>query len=154
MALRTVRTAPARRRLTALAGLLAAVALPAGVALPAAASAATTPNLIYGTLDTQTSTAATEAKAGVSMAMFELNWSSFEPTQGVVSSSYLATMNSELAAYQAAGQKVTLGLGLQNPPSWVFSLADSRYVNQDGTTSSEANFVFSQAARPPTPRSR
>jgi len=41
------------------------------------------------------------------MAMFELNWSSFEPTQGTVSSSYLATMKYELASYQVAGQKPT-----------------------------------------------
>ena len=79
--------------------------------------------------------------------MFEYNWASFEPTQGVLSSSYLATMKYELASYQAAGQKVTLGLGLQNPPSWVFSLANSRYVDQNGSTSPEANFVFSQAVR-------
>ena len=81
------------------------------------------------------------------MAMFEYNWASFEPTQGVLSSSYLATMKSELASYQAAGQKVTLGLGLENPPSWVFNLADSSYVDQNGDVSTEANFVFSQAVR-------
>ena len=121
-------------------GLLALV-----ISLNAHASAPTSFPL-WGTLDTQTSTAATEGKAGV-MAMFEYNWASFEPTQGVLSSSYLATMKSELAAYQAAGQKVTLGLGLQNPPSWVFNLADSKYVDQTGSTSSEANFVFSQAVR-------
>ena len=126
---------------TALAlGLLALV-----ISLNAHASAPSSYPL-WGTLDTQTSSAATEGKAGI-MAMFEYNWASFEPTQGVLSSSYLATMKSELAAYQAAGQKVTLGLGLQNPPSWVFNLADSRYVDQNGNTSSEANFVFSQAVR-------
>jgi len=126
---------------TALAlGLLALV-----ISLNAHASAPSSYPL-WGTLDTQTSSAATEGKAGI-MAMFEYNWASFEPTQGVLSSSYLATMKSELAAYQAAGQKVTLGLGLQNPPSWVFNVADSRYVDQNGNTSSEANFVFSQAVR-------
>ena len=135
------------RRGMTLAGLLAAGALTAGVAVPAAAHAATTPGIIYGTLDTQTSTAATESQSGVKMAMFELNWASFEPTQGVLSASYLATMKYELASYQAAGQKVTLGLGLQNPPSWVFNLPDSTYVDQNGSTSAEANFVFSQAVR-------
>jgi F5/8 type C domain len=135
------------RRGVTWAGLLAAAALTASVAVPAAAHAATTPGIIYGTLDTQTATAATESQAGVKMAMFELNWSSFEPTQGVVSASYLATMKSELAAYQAAGQQVTLGLGLQNPPSWVLSLPDATYVDQDGDVSTEANFVFSQAVR-------
>ena len=79
--------------------------------------------------------------------MFELNWASFEPTQGVLSQSYLATMKSELAAYQAAGQKVTLGLGLQNPPAWVMALSNSTYVDQKGDVSTEANFVFSQNVR-------
>ena len=123
-----------------------------GVAGPALASvsaghAGTAQPVLFGTLDTQAGTAAQEARAGVPMAMFELNWASFEPQNGVVSSSYLATMKSYLAAYQAAGQKVTLGLGLQNPPSWVFSLANSRYKDQNGNTSSEADFVFSQAVR-------
>jgi len=103
--------------------------------------------LSYGTLDTQASTAGIESQAGVTMAMFELNWASFEPRPGVVSASYLATMRSYLQAYQTAGQRVTLGLGLQNPPSWVFSLPGSRYVDQNGDVSSEADFVFSQAVR-------
>jgi hypothetical protein len=103
--------------------------------------------VIFGTLDTQPVTAATEDRAGVTMAMFELNWASFEPRPGVVSASYLATMRSELAAYQAAGQRVTLGLGLQDTPSWVFKLAGSTYTDQDGRSSTEADFVFSQAVR-------
>jgi hypothetical protein len=125
----------------ALAGLGLALALNAKAAPPPAASP------LWGTLDTQTGSAVTEDKAGVTMGMFELNWSSFEPSRGVVSSSYLRTMKYELAAYQAAGQSVTLGLGLQNPPAWVFKLANSTYVDQNGNTSTEANFVFSQAVR-------
>jgi hypothetical protein len=119
-----------------------------GAALSLNAHASTPPTSfpLWGTLDTQTNTAATEGHDGI-MAMFEYNWASFEPTQGVLSSSYLATMKSELASYQAAGQKVTLGLGLENPPSWVFNLADSTYVDQNGDVSTEANFVFSQAVR-------
>ena len=81
------------------------------------------------------------------MAMFEYNWASFEPSPGVFSASYLATMKSELAAYQAAGMKVTLGLGLQNAPSWVLALANGNYIDQTGAQSTEANFVFSAAVR-------
>ena len=103
--------------------------------------------LIYGTLDTQASTAPIESHAGIAMAMLELNWASFEPRPGVVCASYLATMRSYLQAYQAAGQRVTLGLGLQNPPSWVFSRPDSTYVDQNGDVSAQADFVFSQAVR-------
>ncbi len=101
----------------------------------------------YGTLDTQPDTAATESRAGITMAMFELNWASFEPRPGVVSASYLATMQSYLRAYTAACQRVTLGLGLQDPPSWLFSRPGSTYVNQHGDVSSQPDFVFSQAVR-------
>jgi hypothetical protein len=103
--------------------------------------------LRYGTLGTQASTAGIESQAGVTMAMLELNWASFEPRPGVVSASYLATMRSCLRAYQAAGQHVTLGLGLHYPPSWVFSLFAASYVNQHGEVSTEPDFVFSQAVR-------
>ena len=85
------------------------------------------------------------------MAMFELNWASFEPTQGVLSASYLATMKSELAAYQAAGQKVTLGLGLQNPPSWVFNLPDSTYVDQNGRLPPRPTSCSPRRSAPPPP---
>jgi F5/8 type C domain len=112
------------------------------------ASAAPATPTLFGTLDTQPTTIAAEAgSSDVSMAMLEYNWASFEPSPGVFSASYLATMKSELAAYQAAGMKVTLGLGLQNPPSWATSLADGTYIDQTGAHSSEANFVFSAAVR-------
>jgi hypothetical protein len=124
--------------------VLGTAALVAGLQ---ASAAPATPTL-FGTLDTQPTTIAAEAgSSDVSMAMFEYNWASFEPSPGVFSASYLATMKSELAAYQAAGMKVTLGLGLQNPPSWVTSLADGTYIDQTGAHSSEANFVFSAAVR-------
>ena len=129
--------------LVAAAAGLSLTATALGVS-PAHAAATLT---IYGTLDTQTGTAATEDKAGVTMAMFELDWASFEPQNGQVSSSYLATMKSELAAYKAARQQVTLGLGMEDPPSWVLRLASSRYVDQNGATTSDANLIFSQAVR-------
>ena len=101
---------------------------------------------LWGTLDTQTNTAATEDHAGV--AMFELAWNSFEPTRGTVSASYLATMKSELAAYRAAGQQVTLGLGMENTPAWVFALPDSTYTDQKGNVwAGNADLVYSAAVR-------
>src|ERR1019366_7580147 len=52
-------------------------------------------------------------------------------------------------AYRAAGQQVTLGLGLENTPSWVFSLPNSTYTNQQGNVSAgQADLVYSQAVRP------
>jgi hypothetical protein len=148
----TVRASLARnvRRHTRVVIAIAAVLVLGIAALVAglqAHAAPATPTL-FGTLDTQPATIAAEAgSSDVSMAMFEYNWASFEPSPGVFSASYLATMKSELAAYQAAGMKVTLGLGLQNAPSWVTSLADGTYIDQTGAKSTEANFVFSAAVR-------
>jgi hypothetical protein len=102
---------------------------------------------LFSTLDTQKSGAAAEVRAGISVAMFELNWASFEPKPGVFSASYLAAMQSDLQVFRAAGMQVTLGLGLEDPPSWVFSLPDSTYVNQYGSISNEADLIFSKAVR-------
>jgi hypothetical protein len=137
------------RRLTKVIVSIAMALALGGLALMLSFNAHATPapTTLWGTLDTQTNTAATEDQAGVTMAMFEFNWASFEPSNGQFSASYLATMRSELAAYQAAGQRVTLGLGTQDPPSWVFSLANSTYVDQDGNISTEADWVFSAAVR-------
>jgi hypothetical protein len=153
------KTANASRRLrcgTAVAGI-AALGLTLALGTASASNAATTTTMasaaptggtLFGTLDTQPATVAAEAGSSpVSGAMLEFNWASFEPTKGTLSASYLATMKSYLQSYQAAGMQVTLGLGLQNPPSWVFALPNATYVNQGGTHSTEANFVFSSAVR-------
>jgi hypothetical protein len=132
----------------ALPAVLAAVLLGyGGDSEQFAASARAQSSPLFGTLDTQKSTVKAELRAGISVAMFELNWASFEPKEGVFSASYRATMRSYLKTFRAAGMRVTLGLGLQDPPSWVFSLPDSTYVNQDGDVSSEADFVFSESVR-------
>src|ERR1039457_7630853 len=93
------------RRLTKIIAAIVTALILGIIALVINAHAAAPP--LWGTLDTQTNTAATEDHAGVTMAMFELAWNSFEPSRGHVSPSYLATMKSELAAYRAAGQQVT-----------------------------------------------
>lgn len=107
----------------------------------------TAPASTFGTLDTLPSKARAEAHAGLRNAMFELHWADYEPEPGVFDPSYVAIMQSYLAAYQAAGMHVTLGLGLEDPPAWVFSLPDSTYVDQNGNVSNEADFVYSQAVR-------
>ena len=103
--------------------------------------------MLYGTLDTKTDTAATEAGAGVRMAMLEVYWDRFEPAQNVVSQAYAAEVEAALRAYQEAGLSVTLGLDTAAPPPWVFGLADSYYINQHGRQAGEPAFVFSNAVR-------
>jgi hypothetical protein len=148
----TIRASLARavRRHTRVAIAIAAAFVLGTAALVAGLQAHATPSTptLFGTLDTQPATVAAEAgSSDVSMAMLEYNWASFEPSPGVFNASYLATMKSELAAYQAAGMKVTLGLGLQNAPSWVLALSNGTYIDQTGAHSTEANFVYSAAVR-------
>ena len=141
------RAVRAHTRIVIAAGAALVLGIAALVAGLQAGASPATPTL-FGTLDTQPATIAAEAgSSDVSMAMLEYNWASFEPSPGVFSSSYLATMKSELAAYQAAGMKVTLGLGLQNAPAWVLALSNGRYIDQTGAKSTEANFVYSAAVR-------
>ena len=102
---------------------------------------------LFGTLDTQTSSVGTENRAGLSVAMFELDWASFEPEQGVFNNSYIASMEQMLSQYRTNNMLVTLGLGLDDPPSWVYSLPDSYYVNQFGTATPGPDMVFSEAVR-------
>jgi len=140
---------PTRRRSKVLVSVIAALALAIlAVTLSFTSHASTPPSgPIWGTLDSQPNEAATENKAGVKMAMFELNWGSFETSNGKFSASYVSYMQNQLAQFQAAGQKITLGLGSHEPPSWVLKLANATYVDQDGNVSTEADWVYSAAVR-------
>src|ERR1017187_8917728 len=86
----------------AIAAALALAGLALALSFNAKAAPVPTSSPLWGTLDTQTGTAATEDHAGVTLAMFEFNWASFEPSKGVFSASLPAPMRSQLAAYQAA----------------------------------------------------
>ncbi len=80
--------------------------------------------------------------------MFEFNWAAYEPAQGKFTASYMTAMKAELTAYQAAGMKVTLGLGLQDPPAWALALNNGTYIDQTGTPAAgAADLVFSAAVR-------
>ena len=80
--------------------------------------------------------------------MFEFNWAAYEPAQGKFTASYMTAMKAELAAYQAAGMKVTLGLGLQDPPAWALALTNGTYIDQTGTAAAgAADLVFSASVR-------
>ena len=140
---------PTRRRSKVLVSVIAALALAIlAVTLSFTSHASTPPSgPIWGTLDSQPQDAVAENKAGVKMAMFELNWGSFETSNGKFSASYISYMQNQLAQFQAAGQKITLGLGSHEPPSWVLKLANATYVDQDGNVSTEADWVYSAAVR-------
>ncbi len=101
----------------------------------------------FGTLGTLPERAGQEARAGVRVAMLELSWAGYEPAPGAFDAAYGERMRRRLAALRGAGLRVTLGLGLHFTPEWVRALPDSRFVDQRGRVSGEANLVFNQALR-------
>jgi hypothetical protein len=105
------------------------------------------PVVYFGTLQSQPDRAATEASAGVSVAMLELSWRQYEPEAGRRDPVYLRRTQEALQEFRSAGLRVTLALGLHDPPGWVLDLPDSRYVDQDGNVSAEPNLVFNQELR-------
>jgi hypothetical protein len=104
-------------------------------------------SLLFGTLLTDPSKATQEYAANVRVVELEIGWDLYEPQDGVFNTNYSNQVKQKLQAFQAAGMKVVLGVGLQYPPSWVFNYPNSRYVNQFGTHSGELNLTFNQTLR-------
>src|SRR5207248_9244515 len=99
----------------------------------ATATAVSTPtagtSYLFGTLLTDQTKATQEYTANVRVVALELGWDNYEPQDGVFSASYATWAKQKLQAFQAAGMKVVLGVGLQYPPAWVYSYPNSRYVD-------------------------
>jgi hypothetical protein len=88
-----------------------------------------------------------DTEAGIRLAEIDVLWASAEPTEGSFSASYLASMESEVAQYHAAGWQVAISPGFQAPPSWVKALPDGQLVDQQGNPSGTPNYEFSLAVR-------
>jgi hypothetical protein len=101
----------------------------------------------FGTLVSQPSRATTEARGGVTIAMVELSWRSYEPQRGQWSTSYGEEIRARIKTFIDAGQRITLGLGLHDPPSWVHEFPSSRFVDQNGSISRDVNLVFNDRLR-------
>ena len=105
------------------------------------------PPYTFGTLLSDSRNAPQLYAAGVRVVHLELGWDAYEPSAGVFDAAYAAAAAQKLAAFRAAGLQVVLGVGLQYPPSWVYTYPDSRYVDQAGHTAGAVNLTFNQALR-------
>jgi len=79
--------------------------------------------------------------------MMELSWATYEPVEGRFDAAYGDELRGRLAELRGHGMRVTLALGMHFTPAWIFRYPDSRFVDQRGRTSEEANLVFNQALR-------
>ncbi|MBM7568738.1 hypothetical protein JOC55_005729 [Paenibacillus sacheonensis] len=89
----------------------------------------------YALLKTPSSTSllTDEKAAGITNLTFELGWDQYEQSQGSFNSSYISSKQAIYNAYKNAGFRITLDVGLQYPPAWVFNLdSNTRFKNQYG----------------------
>lgn len=102
---------------------------------------------LFGTLLSDPANAAIEYERGVRVVHLELGWDQYEPGDGDFNEKYAELVKRRLRAFQAAGMKVVLGVGLHYPPAWALEYPDGRYVNQYGQTANVLNLTFNQALR-------
>jgi hypothetical protein len=114
---------------------------------PTASPTGGTAPYAFGTLLSTQEHATEESRAGVRVAMMELSWRDLEPQPGQLDESYVAYARSQLATFLAAGRRVTLGLGLSDPPPWAFEVPNSRLIDQHGRRSQQLNLIFNQVLR-------
>ena len=136
-----------RRRFRPISAMVTTAALVLAGLTSVTGTASAAPALWLGTLGTSPLTASAESTAGVKVAMMELNWARYEPQPGVFNTGYESEMKWRLSLLKSAGMKVTLGLGLHFTPDWVKEMPNSRFVDQYGNVSDEANLVFNNDIR-------
>lgn len=109
---------------------------------------------LYAMLQSTTNNALFSYSNGVRVAVIACDWDQFEPSRGSFNSSYIASVLAQKNYFESIGDAVQLDLGIQYPPSWVFSDTAGKFVNQFGqafTSTSPGvnvpNAVFSQAVR-------
>jgi hypothetical protein len=85
---------------------------------------------------------------GDRIGQYEIFWDRAEGVaDGTFSSSYATQIASETATIRSTGLKLTLGLGLHYPPTWISGISDYRFKNESAAFSTQTNFVFNELIR-------
>ena len=90
------------------------------------------PTRLYGALQTEPERAAAGREIGWRVAVIAVSWDRFEPEVGRFDEKYIEGVATTKTKLRALGYKLQLDLGVQYPPAWVFSSANSRYRDQFG----------------------
>lgn len=70
--------------------------------------------------------------AGIEYTTFELSWNSLEPRPGEYNQAYIEQRRQVLKHRRDAGFKLAIDFGIQYAPAWIYTLPNSRFVNQYG----------------------
>lgn len=102
----------------------------------------------FGTLGTDPAKAETEVANGITVAQMQIDWSQYEPQDGVWDPAYLGRVQDQMGIFDRAGMRIEVSLHLNDPPAWLLDAPGSRYVDQYGQPfPGLPNLVFSQWVR-------
>lgn len=104
------------------------------------------PGYLFGTLQSDPAYAAVDYAAGARLAEVDLDWSLYEPQDGLFDANYIRKAGDKVGALRTAGFRISLSVNLGGAPGWLLKDPDARYMNQFGVTVGP-NFAFSQTAR-------
>jgi hypothetical protein len=110
---------------------------------------------LIGTLECQPSRMAATNDAGARGVVIGIDWDRYETSNGQFDARYLKHVREEIDAFRAGGKLIVIDLGVQYPPSWIFSIPSSHFKNQyaeaydpvPGIGDCGVNLVFSQEMR-------
>jgi hypothetical protein len=104
---------------------------------------------VLRTIDDFTTDKADEHYAGGDrIGQYEIFWDRAEgAADGTFSAAYATQVASETATIRSNGLKLTLGMGINFPPTWTNTISNYRYVNEAGGFSTQLNVVFNQLVR-------
>jgi hypothetical protein len=126
-----------------------------GLVSSSQAALATTPaKPWFGVLQPSSTSLNSLKNAGVTRVVLSVSWASYETSKDGYDNAYLDQVKARAAKLSASGLSIVLDVGLQYPPSWVFSLpGQTRFQDQYGQTwhsalgSDVPNAVFNTAVR-------
>ena len=101
----------------------------------------------FGTLLTESDTAAEEARGGVTAAMVEVGWRRVEPREGQFDEEYIRGLREHIAQLRGDGRTVTLDLAVHYAPDWILEVPDGRLVDDQGNVADGPNMIFNQRVR-------
>jgi hypothetical protein len=105
------------------------------------------PAFAVGVLQAETKWLAMDYLHGVRIAVIELGWDAWMPTEGNPDEDYIAAQVAKVKAYRNAGYRVGIVSGVHYPPTWLLAKPGAQHVDQWDNLSGGANFQWSATVR-------
>jgi len=109
------------------------------LALPVKAATLNPAHPTIGTLESDTTHIKATNEAGARAVVVGIGWDSAEPQEGKFNAIYLQSLKDKIEMFRSGGKCIVLDLGVQYPPSWIFSLPTARFIDQYGESFAAAS---------------